>query len=119
MLTASAAEGFGDPPKVSGVRPAQPPSPVTWYRVHVLTHFGDMPLDAIRQRDVRTWVAGLTAHGLAPATVVKVYQLFAKVMAAAVAAEMLAVSPVPGHLPASGGAGGDALPQPGRDRLSG
>ena len=34
--------------------------------------FGDLPLDAIRQRDVRAWVARLTARGLAPATVVKV-----------------------------------------------
>jgi hypothetical protein len=50
----------------------------TWYRVHVLPHIGDMPLDAIRQRDVAAWVARLTAHGLAPATVVKVYQLRAR-----------------------------------------
>jgi integrase len=68
----------------------------TWYRVHVLPHFGDMPLDAIRQRDVAAWVARLTAHGLAPATVVKVYQLFAKAMTAAVAADMLTVSPCRG-----------------------
>jgi hypothetical protein len=32
----------------------------------VLPHFGDMPLDAMRQRDVAAWVARLTAHGLAP-----------------------------------------------------
>jgi hypothetical protein len=44
----------------------------------VLPHFGDMPLDAMRQRDVAAWVARLTAHGLAPATVVKVYQLRAR-----------------------------------------
>jgi integrase len=55
-----------------------------------------MPLDAIRQRDVAAWVARLTAHGLAPATVVKIYQLFAKVMTAAVAADMLTVSPCRG-----------------------
>jgi hypothetical protein len=46
--------------------------------VHVLPHIGDMPLDAIRQHDVAAWVARLTAHGLAPATVVKVYQLRAR-----------------------------------------
>jgi integrase len=68
----------------------------TWYRVHVLPYFGDMPLDAIRQRDVCAWVARLTAHGLAPATVVKVYQLFAKAMTAAVAADMLTSSPCRG-----------------------
>ncbi len=68
----------------------------TWYRLHVLPCFGDMPLDAIRQRDVRAWVARLTARPLAPATVVKVYQLFAKVMTAAVDAGMLTASPCRG-----------------------
>ena len=90
----------------------------TWYRVHVLPHLGDMPLDAIRQRDVRTWVAGLTAHGLAPATVVKVYQLFAKVMRLRWLPRCCP-SHRAGASPCSGGAGGDALPQPGRDRLAG
>jgi Phage integrase, N-terminal SAM-like domain len=68
----------------------------TWYRLHVLSYFGDMPLDAIRQRDMRAWVAQLTARGLAPATVVKIYQLFAKVMTAAVDAGLLTASPCRG-----------------------
>ena len=81
---------------VVNLRPSTRLRDETYLRRYVLPRFGDMPLDAIRQRDVRAWVAGLTAHGLAPATVVKVYQLFAKVMAAAVAAEMLPVSPCRG-----------------------
>jgi hypothetical protein len=34
-----------------------------------LPRFGDAPLAAISQRDVRAWVADLSARGLAPATV--------------------------------------------------
>src|SRR4029450_11523229 len=55
--------------------------------------FGDLPLAAIGQRDVRAWVADLTARELAPATVVKAYHLVAKVLAGAVDAGMISQSP--------------------------
>ena len=58
-----------------------------------LPRFGDASLAAISQRDVRAWVAELSARGLAPATVQKAYQLLGKVMGAAVDAGMLAQSP--------------------------
>jgi integrase len=58
-----------------------------------LSRFGDAPLAAISQRDVRAWVAELSAGPLAPATVQKAYQLLGKVMGAAVDAGMLAQSP--------------------------
>jgi integrase len=58
-----------------------------------LPSFGGVPLGAISQRDVRAWVADLSARGLAPATVQKAYQLLGKVMGAAVDAGMLAQSP--------------------------
>jgi integrase len=58
-----------------------------------LPSFGGVPLAAISQRDVRAWVAELSARGLAPATVQKAYQLLGKVMGAAVDAGMLAQSP--------------------------
>ena len=58
-----------------------------------LPRFGDAPLAAISQRDVRAWVAELSAGPLAPATVQKAYQLLGKVMGAAVDAGMLAQSP--------------------------
>jgi integrase len=58
-----------------------------------LPSFGDAPLAAISQRDVRAWVADLSGRGLAPATVQKAYQLLGKVMGAAVDAGMLAQSP--------------------------
>jgi integrase len=58
-----------------------------------LPSFGGVPLAAISQRDVRAWVAELSARGLAPATLQKCYQLLGKVMGAAVDAGMLAQSP--------------------------
>jgi integrase len=58
-----------------------------------LPRFGDAPLAAISQREVRAWVAELSARGLAPTTVQKAYQLLGKVMGAAVDAGMLAQSP--------------------------
>src|SRR5919197_1228713 len=62
-------------------------------RVHAVPRFGRMPLAAIHQIEVRAWVADLTGQDLKPATVVKAYQLFGKVMAAAVDAGIIAQSP--------------------------
>jgi integrase len=62
-------------------------------RNHALPHFGTTPLAAIDQLSVRAWVTDLTAKGLAPATVVKAYQLLSKVMAAAVDAGLIAQTP--------------------------
>jgi integrase len=62
-------------------------------RRYALPRFGDLALAAISQRDVRAWVADLSAGPLAPATVQKAYQLLGKVMGAAVDAGMLAQSP--------------------------
>jgi integrase len=66
------------------------------FRLYVLPRFGVVPLDAITQREVRAWVTSLTVRGLAPATVHKAYQLFAKTMAAAVDGGMLAQTPCRG-----------------------
>jgi integrase len=62
-------------------------------RRHALPRFGDAPLAAISQRDVRAWVADLSAGPLAPATVQKAYQLLGKVMGAAVDAGMIPQTP--------------------------
>jgi hypothetical protein len=81
------------------------------FRLHVLPHFGTIPLAGIGQRDVRAWVAELIAKELAASTVQRCYQLLSKVMAAAVDA---------GMLPARGLRGpayrrdGRAAPGPGR-----
>jgi integrase len=65
----------------------------TYLRLYVLPRFGDLPLAAIGQRDVRAWVSDLTSRELAPATVVKAYHLLGKVLAGAVDAGMIAQSP--------------------------
>jgi integrase len=62
-------------------------------RLYALPRFGKVPLAAITQLDVRTWVAELSARGLTPATVTKTYQVFGKVMGAAVDAGYLAQTP--------------------------
>jgi integrase len=62
-------------------------------RLYAIPRFGDMPLAAISQLEVRAWVTDLSARGLAPATVTKAYQLLGKVLAAAVDAGYLARTP--------------------------
>jgi hypothetical protein len=62
-------------------------------RRYALPRFGNQPLAAIRQREVRAWVADLAATELAPSTVRKTYHLLGKVLAAAVDAGMIAQSP--------------------------
>jgi integrase len=56
----------------------------------------DVPLGRGDQLAVRTWVADLTAAGLAPATVRKITHVLAKVLQAAVDARLLAVNPAAG-----------------------
>src|SRR5919197_3759111 len=72
------------------LRPTTRARDETLLRRHALPRFGDLPLAAIGQLEVRAWVAQLSAKGLAPATVVKTYQLLGKVLAAAVDAGYLA-----------------------------
>jgi hypothetical protein len=62
-------------------------------RRYAVPRFGTQPLAAIRQREVRAWVADLAATDLAPSTVRKTYHLLGKVQAAAVDAGMIAQSP--------------------------
>src|ERR687898_3340358 len=62
-------------------------------RLYALPRFGKVPLAAITQLDVRTWVAELSARGLTPATVTKTSQVFSKVMGAAVDAGYVAQTP--------------------------
>ena len=59
----------------------------------MLPHFGATPLAAITQPEVQAWVTDLTARGLAPATVVKAYQLLGRTLTAAVNADMIARFP--------------------------
>jgi hypothetical protein len=62
-------------------------------RRYALPRFGNQPLAAIRQREIRAWVADLAETDLAPSTVRKTYHLLGKVLSAAVDAGMIAQSP--------------------------
>jgi hypothetical protein len=77
----------------TNLRPTTRARDETLLRRHALPRFGQLPLATIGQLEVRSWVAQLSAEGLAPATVVKAYQLLGKVLAAAVDAGYLAQSP--------------------------
>src|ERR687898_1059955 len=77
----------------TNLRPTTRARDETLLRRHALPRFGQLPLAAIGQLEVRSWVAQLSAEELAPATVVKAYQLLGKVLAAAVDAGYLAQSP--------------------------
>jgi integrase len=65
-------------------------------RTHILPEYGRARLLAIRQEDVAAWAAQLVASGLAPATVLKAYQIFAQLMTAAVVAGRIPRSPCVG-----------------------
>jgi integrase len=77
----------------TNLRPTTRARDETLLRLYAVPRFGDMPLAAISQLEVRAWVTELSARGFAPATVIKTYQLFGKVMAAAVDAGYLAQTP--------------------------
>ena len=62
-------------------------------RGHILPAFGSTALADIGQLDIRSWVAELSASGLAPNTVHKAYQVLSKALAAAVDAGLLAITP--------------------------
>lgn len=75
------------------LRPSTKARDESYIRNHIEPFFGKMPLTSIDQIDVRAWVAGLDAKGLAPATVRKAYQLFERIMQAAVDARYIPQSP--------------------------
>jgi integrase len=60
---------------------------------YLLPTFGPRALASITHLEVRVWVAQLSASGLAPRTVRKVAQTFAKIYSAAVDARLVGVSP--------------------------
>ena len=65
-------------------------------KVHILPTFGGWRLTAIRFEDVAEWAAQLVEEELAPATVLKAYQVFAQLMEGAVTAGRLARNPCNG-----------------------
>lgn len=75
------------------LRPSSRARDEAYIRNHVLPVFGELPLGAISQLEVRAWVADLAAGGRAPATVQKAYQTLSKILQGAVDAGLIAQSP--------------------------
>jgi integrase len=65
----------------------------TYLRVHVRRRWDEVPLGMIARAEVIAWVGALSDQGLAPATVRKVYQLFAASLEGAVTARYIGLSP--------------------------
>ncbi|MFP5256092.1 MAG: tyrosine-type recombinase/integrase [Acidimicrobiia bacterium] len=80
-------------PNTVDLRPSTRARDDSYLRNHVLPRFGTLRLDAITPLEVRSWVADLTASGLAPATVQKAYQILSKTLRSAVDADLLAETP--------------------------
>ena len=78
----------------SGRRPRH--GDVGYLERYVLPRFGPLELGEIDHMMVRTWVAELSASGLAPSTTTKAAQLLSKIMRAAVQAGYLPKSPCDG-----------------------
>ena len=60
---------------------------------HVVPHWGTWKLSEVEQLDVQAWVGELTAAGLAPSSVRRVYATFSKLMRSAVTAGRISSSP--------------------------
>jgi integrase len=80
-------------PTTVDLRPSSRARDDSYLRTHVLPRFGAVRLEAITPLEVRSWVTDLTRRGLAPATVHKAYQTLAKVLRAAVDANLLPDTP--------------------------
>lgn len=65
----------------------------SFLRNHILPEFGDAALAEINHLWVRTWLASLSASGLAPATVRECYGLLKRSLSSAVAAGLIAQNP--------------------------
>jgi integrase len=75
------------------LRPSSRARDDSYLRSLILPAFGRTPVSRISQLDVRGWVAELTERGLAPATVIKAYQILGKILASAVDGGLIAVTP--------------------------
>ena len=81
------------PARRHGRRPSTVARDDSYLDNHVRPHWADWQLASIERADVVDWVGSLTEKGLAPATVTKVYQLFAASIEDAVTERYLGVSP--------------------------
>ncbi len=96
--------GFGDwaeewKSTIVDLRPSTKARDLGYLERYVLPRFGSLELGEIDHMMVRSWVADLSASGLAPSTTTKAAQLLSKIMRSAVQAGYLAKSPCDGVRP--------------------
>ncbi|HEV2766734.1 MAG TPA: site-specific integrase [Acidimicrobiales bacterium] len=77
----------------TNLRPSTRVRDESYLASYILPAFGRVPLGRITQLDVRAWVAELDSRELAPATVVKAYQILAKILRAAVDGGLIPSTP--------------------------
>jgi integrase len=77
----------------TNLRPSTRVRDESYLASYILPAFGRVPLGRITQLDVRAWVAELDSRKLAPATVVKAYQILAKILRAAVDGGLIPSTP--------------------------
>ena len=77
----------------TNLRPSTRVRDESYLASYILPAFGGVPLGRITQLDVRAWVAELHSRELAPATVVKAYQILAKILRAAVDGGLIPATP--------------------------
>jgi integrase len=75
------------------LRPSTRARDESYGRQYLLPHFGATPLGRIDHLNVKTWIAKLSASGLAPATVVKAAQLLSRTLRSAVDAGLIPANP--------------------------
>jgi integrase len=75
------------------LRPSTKAGYLTCLRNHVVPAFRNKSVGGITQPAVKKWVALLQSKGLAPASVLRAYQIFRRIMEAAVDAELIGRTP--------------------------
>lgn len=80
-------------PTTVNLRPSSRARDESYYRSQLEPAFGSVPLTAIDYTAVAEWVAKLSASDLAPATVVKAFQILNKAMVGAVKAKRISSNP--------------------------
>lgn len=75
------------------LKPSTKASYESYLRMHVLPHFGRMPLASITRTDVQAWLASLVNSGLSAASVRNAYRVLARIMSEAEQSRMVPTNP--------------------------
>ena len=80
-------------PNRTELRPSTAARDESYFRNHVVTTFGDLPIASLDYALITAWVADLSAKGLAPATVRRCHLLLSKLLTGAVKARRIHRNP--------------------------